>query len=378
MARIITLYVKSPKERDHRHQSLVPVNMAYIRWFKISEGLARLGHNVDMAMPDQIKIWPRDSEHFNGQKVGRVPLSEVRWDQYDVVKTLFHKGFETLEAYGGTDHPFIISKLGSVVGPQDLDGIYFYGKTREQLYATQERINRTSKYVTVISESAKSLWTDCFGPREDILVVPGAADHFIPPPRRDPYPNVGHQKKILFAGNVYRVEQPEANEVLIAKLNRLGKLLAEYNARLYMIGSGDVSRLDERYVTHLGAIPYLEAWDYFHYADIGVVVAPGSFHHNNESTKIYHYLRVGLPVVSEAGFPNDQIVVESKLGFVVESGNLELMARKVVEALHKDWDREHAISFILNNHTWDKRAESYDKIFKEDLSQNEPVLSDGQ
>jgi len=57
----------------------------------------------------------------------------------------------------------------------------------------------------------------------------------------------------------------------------------------------------------MGAVSYERSWDYLHHADVGVLVAAGPFMHNNESTKIYHYLRVGLPVVSEAGFPNDPV-----------------------------------------------------------------------
>ena len=86
--------------------------------------------------------------------------------------------------------------------------------------------------------------------------------------------------------------------------------------------------------------------------------------HNNESTKIYHYLRAGLPVVSEAGFPNDNVVAEACLGFVTDNGNLELMAARIEEAAHKDWDRNHAVTYILNHHTWGKRVEAYDALLK--------------
>jgi glycosyltransferase involved in cell wall biosynthesis len=131
-----------------------------------------------------------------------------------------------------------------------------------------------------------------------------------------------------------------------------------------MLGKGDVSRLDRDCVSYLGAIPYEQSWDYLHCAHVGIVVSAGTYMHNNESTKIYHYLRVGLPVVSEAGFPNDHVVEEARLGFVVENGNLELMAEKIVEATSKSWDREQAIRYILDNHTWDKRVEAYDRVIR--------------
>ncbi len=365
MAKIVTVYEQTPRENDKRYGYLVPTDMSYIRWYKISEALARLGHQVDMAIPDLINVQLNQSEAFNRLQIRMIPLSKIKWDDYDVVKTLFNIGFDTLEKYGGSDHSFIISKLGSVVGPEDMNGIYFYAKEREKLYSNQKKINQTSKYITVLSKSAKELWTTCFGPRENILIVPGGVDNYVPPPGRDPYPS-DEQPRCLFAGNVYALQdQPEANAVLVEKLNKLGKLLSCLGMRLFMLGEGDLRKLDKRYVTYLGAVSYEKTWNYFHFAQVGIVVAAGKFMHNNESSKIYHYLRVGLPVVSEAGFPNDHILTESKLGFVVENGNLELMAQRIKEAAHKVWDRDYAINYILNNHTWDKRFEIYDKIIKE-------------
>ncbi|GBE01280.1 hypothetical protein BMS3Bbin06_01259 [bacterium BMS3Bbin06] len=360
MARIVTVY-------SRKHQNFAPSDMSYIRWLKISEALARLGHHVDIATNEfgGLRWWRKRFPIPVGENLRRVPLSEVRWHRYDVVKTLFHHGFDTLEKYGGSDHPFIISKLGSVVGPVDMEGIYFYGKSRKRLYLTQKKIDQKGRYITLLNDAAKELWISCFGPRDNILIVPGGVEKCIPTSSKNPYPP-GKGKRCVFAGNIYgRFSQPDANKTLVNKLNRLGKLLKGYDIQLYMIGAGNIRRLDRGYVNHLGVVPHERAWDYFHYAHAGVVVAAGGFMHNNESSKIYHYLRAGLPVVSESGFPNDHIVRESRLGFAVENGNMELMAEKIHEAADKDWDRDYAVSYILNNHTWDKRAEVYNGIIKE-------------
>jgi glycosyltransferase involved in cell wall biosynthesis len=356
MAKIVTVY-------NSWRRRFEPVDMSYIRWLKISQALARRGHQVDIATNELI-WWLKKSPAGLDPNLRRVPLSMVKWDDYHVVKTLFHFGFDTLEAYGGKDHPFIISKLGSVVAPEDRNGIYFYGDERKRMYLTQEKIHRASAYVTVLSDPAKQLWQECFGQRSNLLVVPGGVDRDIPPPARNPYP-ADNRTRCLFAGNVYGTHsQREANSVLIGKLNQLGGLLARRGARMYVLGSGDVRGLDKHYVRYLGAASYEQTWDYFRFADVGIVVSAGKFQHNNESSKIYHYLRAGLPVVSEAGFPNDNVVAEARLGFVVENGNLGLMAEKIEEAAHKNWDRDRAVAYILNNHTWDKRVEVYDTILK--------------
>jgi len=355
MAKIVTVY-------NAWRRRFEPVDMSYIRWLKVSEALAERGHHVDIAT-NELGWWARRSPIAMTENLRRIPLSSVKWNDYDVVKTLFHVGFDTLKAYGGDKHPFIISKLGSVVASEDMEGIYFYGNVRKRLYSTQEKINRASRYVTVLSRPAKDLWRECFDRNNDILIVQGGVDSEIPPPAWDPYPE-RKGTRCLFAGHVYtRHSQPEANRVLMTKLNKLGKLLVARGGRLYMLGSGDVRRLDKNYVTYLGTTSYQKSWDYFHFADVGIVVSAG-IHHNNESSKIYHYLRAGLPVVSEAGFPNDNVVAEACLGFVTDNGNLELMAARIEEAAHKDWDRNHAVTYILNHHTWGKRVEAYDALLK--------------
>jgi glycosyltransferase involved in cell wall biosynthesis len=358
MARIITVYAPN--------RAVQLTDMSFIRWFRISEALARLGHDVDIATAEFKWRWRKPVISMS-DNLRRVPLSRVRWGDYDVVKTLFHRGFQTLQRYGGDGHPFIISKLGSVVAATDRPGIYFYGRRRAELFAVQCEIRARSRYVTVLSEPARMLWEECFGSSHNVLLVPGAADREIPPPSFDPYPDDG-RLRCIFSGTFYSDEdQPEANRSLVAKMNALGRRLRDAGARLYVVGNGDPGHLDPQWVTYLGVVPHERAWDYLHFANVGVVLSAGSFMHNNESTKIYHYLRVGLPVVSESGFPNDHVVTESGLGFVVASGNLELMAARIIEAATARWDRDFAISYIVRNHTWDVRARVYDDLLRQHI-----------
>jgi glycosyltransferase involved in cell wall biosynthesis len=359
MARIVTVY------RMWRRR-FKPVDMSYIRWLKISAALARLGHQVDIAT-NEPRWFMRRAPLVMAPNLRRVPLTGVRWDEYDLVKTLFHKGFETLEYYDGDKHPFIIPKLGSVVGPYDMEGIYFYGKHRSQLYAIQQRIQQRSRFVTVLSNPARELWADCFGSNDRVLLVPGAADREIPPSARDPYPDDG-KTRCVFAGTIYNQQsQPEANRTLVEKLNFVGRQLAAHGARLYMLGLGDVRRLDRTHVTYLGSIPYHRTWDYFYHAHVGLVVSAGSFMHNNESSKIYHYLRAGLPVVSESGFPNDYVVRESRCGIVVQSGDMRALTDAILTAGRATWDKTYAINYICENHTWDKRAAVYDHLLRREF-----------
>lgn len=337
-----------------------PVDMARIQLLESAQALARRGYAVDLASAE-LTLLARARARPSAPGVRRVSLARLRWDDYDIVETNFHQGWETLERYGGAAHPFVVAKLGSVVANRDMPGIYFFGDERERMFRTQQAIHRGARFVTLLTEPARALWSQLFGPRERLLVVPGAAAADIPPRGPDPFPADGVMR-VLFSGNVYTT-QPEANRVLVDKLNDLGARLAPH-ARLYFAGPGDTRRLDRAAVTHLGVIPYADAWQHMLHAHVGIVVSAGAFMHNNESTKIYHYLRAGLPTVSESGFPNDHVVHESGLGLVTPSGDMARMAQAILEAGARPWNREAAVRYILQHHTWDVRMAAYDAAFR--------------
>ena len=118
MLRIATVYhgSRGPGELE---------DMSYARWFMISEALARLGHRVDIVRGGEFR-----SPILVAPGLREVSLDKVDWNDYDVIKTLFHHGYELLCERGGADHPFVIAKLGSVVAAEDTEGIYFYGARR--------------------------------------------------------------------------------------------------------------------------------------------------------------------------------------------------------------------------------------------------------
>lgn len=357
MAKVVTVYAPSSRE-------LVAVEMGIIRWLRISEAIASYGHQVDLAV-GRVR-WPWQQTAPGAPRVRRVALRGLKWDRYDAVKTLFHRGFETLERFGGARHPRIIAKLGSVVAEEDRPGICFYGARRERLYRTQARIAEFAQHVTLLTEPARELFREAHDRDHGLLLVPGAAETTLPPEGPDPYPKDG-RPRVVFLGNFYSMDrrsQPEAHRTLTGKLNKLGRLLAARGIALYVVGPGQASSLDPEAVRYLGAVAYDASWDYMRHADVGLVVSAGDFMHNNESTKIYYYLRTGLPVVSEAGFPNDAVVDESGLGFRVPPGKMDTLAASVAEAIETRWDKERAVDYILENHTWEKRAQVYDRVLR--------------
>src|ERR1039458_8674287 len=104
-----------------------PSTMAEIRFFRMADALARRGHEVDIVLNR------REGPQMLATRLREIPFKFVRWEHYHVVKTFFHRGFDSLVAEGGGDHPFIISKLGSVVGREETEGVHFHGSDRKSV-----------------------------------------------------------------------------------------------------------------------------------------------------------------------------------------------------------------------------------------------------
>jgi len=351
--RIATVYAKKPFD-DFKGWS-----MATVRWLRISEAFASMGHRVDLISDTALPELARPN-------LSTVAWADVDWGDYDVVKTLFHQGFDRLRNAGGEDHPFIVSKLGSVVGPEDTSGVYFFGEHRERLFETQQRMAKRSRHVAILTESSLRLWADHFGD-ERLLLVPTGVDRDIPTPGPDPFGKRRGTAVALYLGNIYEGEaQRQVNILWQERLNDLGRRLRDQNVRLFFAGSGQTDLLDPRSVTSLGPVDNDAAWDLQFHADVGLALAQGPIQ-DNESSKIYGYLRAGLPVVAERSIPNSGQVEEAGLGVVAPFGEPQTLADTVIEVARREWDRSAGPRYVLAHHTWEDRAAIYDAIFTREL-----------
>jgi glycosyltransferase involved in cell wall biosynthesis len=351
---IATLY------RSDFFDQFQPTKMCLTRWLRISEALACLGYRVDMIVNSGCCPVSR-SPHLR-----YVPYAAFDWRQYDIVKTLFHRGYDSLCQAGGEDHPFIISKLGSVVGNSDAtEGVYFFNEERERLYQTQQRIRARSRYVTILTEPSRLLWRQEFGEDRNVLMVPTGVDREIPPPGQNPYEGLG-TKIAVYIGNIYKGTQREVNLLWQSKLNGLGRRLKLKKIRLCFVGMGAVDQLDPDAVTCLGPVENDRIWDYQYFADVGIALAQGPVQHN-ESSKIYYYLRAGLPVVSEDAIPNNQVIQQASCGLIARYGDEDMMADLVETAAARKWPKEEAARYMVENHTWDQRAQVYDRLIRQEF-----------
>ena len=349
--RIAVVYKSGPISHCSIHA------MDTIRWLRVAEGLADCGFAVDLIADGPADLaGPRPM-------LTVVPWARVDWSRYDVVKTLFHEGFRWFLDAGGAGHPFVVSELGSVVGAtDDVAGVHFFGDERRELWEIQRAIHRHARYVVVLTEASRALWEAELGREVPVLLVPTGVDRSIRPPRENPYPST-EEKIVVYVGTIYARYQLSVNLLWQRRLNALGQRLRTRGLRLYVVGSGRTDRLDPESVTAVGPVDHDAVWDYQYFADVGLALAQGPIQHN-ESSKLYYYLRTGLPVVSEAPIPNNHVIEESGGGLIAPYGDDDALAELVEAAARRSWDRASAVSYVLAGHTWDRRIRVYEQLLQ--------------
>jgi len=78
-----------------------PCTMDTVRWLRISEAFAKRGYQVDIVvncLARKVQV---------NENLRYISSREVHWDEYDVIKTFFHAGFEFLMENNAHQHPFI-------------------------------------------------------------------------------------------------------------------------------------------------------------------------------------------------------------------------------------------------------------------------------
>ena len=171
---------------------------------------------------------------------------------------------------------------------------------------------------------------------------------------------------VIFAGSFH---QPQYAEFL----NRLGELLINDGSLLYAIGAGSTGRLlDDRYVAYMGAADHHACHDFMAHMKAGIAIPHmGHMPYRVESTKIWAYLRYGVPTVGHEAFWNTDIIEKLSFGQVVS----ETTPEKYHEALRVIRDglpdlekRASAVTArMLKDHSWTARAASYESLIKSAL-----------
>ena len=131
-----------------------------------------------------------------------------------------------------------------------------------------------------------------------------------------------------------------------------------------MYGGDSDCALDPLVIDH-GERMESDVWDYIRHAAVGLALATGPHAFDNDVSKILNYLRGGLPVLSEEPILNNELVRQTRYGETFDFGDIDMMARKALSLLENPpvERRGEVMGFMAEEHSWDKRVETYVELF---------------
>lgn len=333
----------------HKSPFVSPKGIDQVRLRAISLGLISLGLDVEI-------IAPVSAPGLLDNGVMVQPLTALNEQgRYDCIKTSYHGSLKYIGSYEGPVVSRIVRVVDETLPERD-------SSNRAELMELQGIIRQRSSVLVVNNEENRQRWISQYGSKPVIELVPTGCPAVIPAPAKNPF--TGLKSNILFLGSLAAPRMVHMLNEAAAKLDQLADihLVGKNKARMY--GGDETCVLDSRIQDH-GELPESQIWNYVFHADLGLAFATGPYAFDNDVSKILNYLRGGLPVVSEEHIINNRLIRDTCFGIVFEYGNVDSLVQACKQALCAKMknSRETVMRFMASEHSWDKRCQSYARIF---------------
>ncbi|MCH8251821.1 MAG: glycosyltransferase [Planctomycetes bacterium] len=318
--------------------------MDLIRWIEMGHQLASCGWTVHLVTDKPAGI----------RKLRELPVVDAAaasWERYDAVKVCYQHSIDLVPP-----HPCIIVRMCRVADEHRPKRDHI---RRKAVLAQQERVSEIARFVSFNDQENARRWRAMYGNRQETLLVPTGCPESIPTARNDPF-RTG-RRVVLFAGSL---TAPRFVGALNALAERLRSVVPDVDVhfvgrnRLHVYGVSG-AELDPGLIKIHAPVRVEESWQYLLHADVGVALAPSEDAFESELSKIYYYLRAGLPVVTESNVPNRTLLEETGHGFVAEYDDVGDLVTRIAEALELETRHPEVMGYMAAKHSWRGRAEVY-------------------
>ncbi|MCX5816220.1 MAG: hypothetical protein NTX75_08265 [Proteobacteria bacterium] len=341
----------------HKNPLAPPASIDLIRLRAISKGLIHKGMETEI-------LAPVEEDGFIDGVVPVCHLSSLKSGRYDLVKTCYHFSIDLIDGYEGPVVSRIVRVVDDLLPERD-------ESMREQLLRCQALIRERASCVIVNNAENGERWHALYGPASPVVCVPTGCPSVIPLPGKNPFSP--HEKVILFLGSL-------AAPRMIPVINEISRRF-EGVAKIHFIGSdksclysGKEQHALSPLVVQHGSLSEDEIWNYVFHARMGLAIATGPYPFDNDMSKIFSYLRGGLPVLSEEPIVNNTLIRETGLGLTFKYDDMEDLTEKARSLLqHPPSDKREAVmAFMAHKHSWEQRVDTYVKLFHA-LTEKMPV-----
>ncbi|MFH0994216.1 MAG: hypothetical protein V1844_01770 [Pseudomonadota bacterium] len=334
----------------HKDPLAPPSSIDLIRLRAISSGLIRKGIETEVLAP----------VNHDGVMEGSIPvrpLHHIVKGHYDIIKTCYHFSIELIQDYKGP----IVSRIVRVVDGRlpERDE-----KWRERLIRCQERISQRASVIILNNVENKRRWQLFHGQALPVVLVPTGCPLQIPPPRKNPFDE--KERTILFLGSIAAPRMITIMNTLVARLEHSARIHVVGLNKAHWYGAGEGGDIHPSIVQH-GEVLEEDIWDYIYHADMGLALATGPHAFDNDLSKIYNYLRGGLPVLSEAPVVNNDLIQQTGLGRIFRFDDMADLIANAISLLDNPPtpERRNAVmAFMSTEHSWERRVAVYEHLFK--------------
>jgi glycosyltransferase involved in cell wall biosynthesis len=333
----------------HKNPFVSPTGIDLVRLRSIASGLIHRGVDAEIIAPVKIEGLLDDT----------VPVRRLgvldRSNEYDLVKTCYHDSIMLLGKFRGPVVSRIVRVVDQLLPDRD-------GPMRQKLLHCQSLIKSRATVLVLNNVENSYRWRQFYGNDMPIVLVPTGCPKHIPEPGQNPFSS--NERAIMFLGSIASPRMVYLLNQAVEKLRGVGRLHLIGLNKACMYGGDENCQLSSSVVDH-GELPESETWDYISHAAVGLALATGQHAFDNDVSKIFNYLRGGLPVVSEEPILNNDLVRQTGLGRVFRFGDAEDLAEKARELIENPLDetREVTMQFMAREHSWDKRVDVYVDLF---------------
>ncbi|MGC8657945.1 MAG: hypothetical protein ACP5U1_02625 [Desulfomonilaceae bacterium] len=316
----------------------------------IAAGLLDLGLQTEILAPN---VQPAMVD-------GRIPVYGLdrldEKDRYEIIKTSYHDSIRLVP----NGRKNVVSRIVRVV-----DEAYPRRdeRFRASLLQCQRLIAQKAHTVIFNNEENRSRWINMYGDAVQTALVPTGCPSVIPAPGFRPYRT--HKKVLLFLGSIASARMLTMLNNLAIRLSNFAEIHLVGSNKTLMYGDGTTTELNPLIVNH-GPKCEIETWDYIYHADIGLALAAGPEPFDNDISKIYTYLRGGLPVLSEEPILNNSLIRRLGFGRVFNYGDMDglVYGCKALLSEPPTEKRKRVMSIMIKEHSWEERAARYKALFE--------------
>jgi glycosyltransferase involved in cell wall biosynthesis len=333
----------------HKDPYAPPSGIDLVRLRAITGGLIRSGFEAEIVAPvekagvieDIIPVQPVEA------------LNDP--ERFDLVKTCYHFSIMLLDGYRGP----VVSRIVRVVDGQwpERDEAF-----RKELLHCQELIAQRAQVVALNNPENRERWQKRYGWETPVVLVPTGCSATLPEPGKNPY--TGHLKRILFLGSLAADHMVKMIKDAAVRLRNHAEIHLVGRNKALMYGSSQYDSTESGIVDH-GERPIDQVWDYIRNADLGLALATGPLPFDNDVSKIFDYLRGGLPVLSEEPIINNNLILKTGLGKTFKYDDIDDLVSKARELLENPPldKRNAAMKYMAQEHSWDRRVQTYVDLF---------------